>query len=161
MDEKRCISCTEVKPVADFYAHPQMGDGHLNKCKACCRRDARDNRNKNLERIREYDRNRPNREERLAQVRAWAHTPEGREITERSKQAWDARNPHKKKASGSVNSAVRTGRLNKPNRCERCGGSGKIEGHHPNYSKPLEVMWLCESCHKQEHKNRRAMLRRA
>jgi len=156
MDEKCCISCSLIKPVADFYRHPMMGDGHLNKCKACCRRDALEHRNKNLERIREYDRNRPRRMERLTPERTWVPVSGGR-----SKQAWDARNPHKKKASTSVNNAVRDGRLSRPDHCERCGGSGKIEGHHPDYSKPLEVMWLCDPCHKQEHKNLRRMLRRA
>jgi hypothetical protein len=33
---KACIACGETKPLPDFYTHPRMADGHLNKCKACC-----------------------------------------------------------------------------------------------------------------------------
>ena len=32
---KKCISCKKEKPLSDYYKHPQMSDGHLNKCKSC------------------------------------------------------------------------------------------------------------------------------
>jgi hypothetical protein len=34
---KNCIRCNQEKPLEAFYVHPQMADGHLNKCIACCR----------------------------------------------------------------------------------------------------------------------------
>ena len=34
---KTCIRCGIDKELNDFYAHPQMRDGHLNKCKECCK----------------------------------------------------------------------------------------------------------------------------
>ena len=35
-------------------------------------------------------------------------------------------------------------------KCEICGSPAK-ERHHPDYSKPLEIMHLCVQCHKKQH----------
>lgn len=32
-------------------------------------------------------------------------------------------------------------------RCEKCGVTGKLQMHHPDYSKPLDVQTLCAQCH--------------
>jgi hypothetical protein len=26
-----------------------------------------------------------------------------------------------------------------------------VEGHHPDYQKPMEVTWLCHDCHQLQH----------
>lgn len=44
---KNCIICGDLKPLTDYYVHKQMGDGHLNKCKTCCKKQA-DEREKKL-----------------------------------------------------------------------------------------------------------------
>ncbi len=44
---KNCIICGDLKPLTDYYVHKQMGDGHLNKCKTCCKQQA-DKREKRL-----------------------------------------------------------------------------------------------------------------
>ena len=52
-----------------------------------------------------------------------------------------------------VNKAIRSGLLIKPSVCENCGKKGcRLEGHHEDYSMPLEVVWLCYSCHRELHK---------
>jgi hypothetical protein len=53
-------------------------------------------------------------------------------------------------ARDAVTNAVRAGRLMKCP-CARCG-EVKAEAHHPDYSKPLDVIWLCDICHGLEHR---------
>ena len=58
-------------------------------------------------------------------------------------------------ANSVLTQAVRHGRVKKPNRCESCGTvlpKKHIHGHHPDYNKPLEVRWLCVTCHGAEHR---------
>ncbi len=50
-----------------------------------------------------------------------------------------------------LNTALKEGKVKRPSECSRCGKKCKPQAHHPNYSKPLEVIWLCGICHKQEH----------
>jgi hypothetical protein len=59
-------------------------------------------------------------------------------------------NRHKDLARGAIADAIRAGKLTPPLRCEQCG-LGKPEAHHEDYSKTLDVKWLCRQCHKGEH----------
>jgi hypothetical protein len=62
------------------------------------------------------------------------------------------RNPDKIAAHTAVRSALKTGRLVKPKRCEACNKELPLESHHRDYSKPLEVEWHCTPCHKRDHR---------
>ena len=55
----------------------------------------------------------------------------------------------KMNARSYANTYERRGKLKKQ-RCADCGGE-KAQKHHPNYSKPLEVVWLCRKCHLKRH----------
>jgi len=63
--------------------------------------------------------------------------------------AWQQRNPEKARAHRLVKYAVKTGKLIKPSVCPRCGLAKPVQAHHPDYSKPLEVDWMCEKCHNE------------
>lgn len=54
-----------------------------------------------------------------------------------------------RQTNAKVREALKYGRLTK-NPCEICGEK-KVQGHHPDYSKPLEVVWLCDLCHRELH----------
>jgi hypothetical protein len=63
---------------------------------------------------------------------------------------WRKDNPEKYRAQNAVSNAVRDGKLIK-GPCAVCGATKRIHGHHEDYSKPLQVTWLCAVHHKQLH----------
>lgn len=68
------------------------------------------------------------------------------------------RNPTRENAVRSVRAATRSGRLTRPSTCEGCGRTGegqRIEAHHCDYTRPLDVIWLCPSCHRLMDRQRR------
>lgn len=154
---KSCISCGESKPIDDYYVHPQMGDGRLNKCKECCKVHVRANRALRLEYYREYDRDRTYDPKRVAMRRAYAKSERAKEIIAAGKVAWSKRNPEKYQARCAVNNALRDGRLKKKD-CELCG-LDKSQAHHEDYSRPLDIIWLCAGCHSKVHKYTRIIAR--
>lgn len=52
----------------------------------------------------------------------------------------------------AVSKAIKRGDLIRPKYCADCGMKSQVQGHHGDYSKPLEVVWLCDSCHDKTHK---------
>jgi hypothetical protein len=61
------------------------------------------------------------------------------------------RNPEKSRARDILTQAVGRGKLTRPNVCSKCNVQCIPQGHHPDYSKPLEVIWLCVDCHTEVH----------
>jgi len=61
---------------------------------------------------------------------------------------------HKQKQEARVllNLCVSRGIILKPKKCEECGNAKKLQAHHPDYSKPISVLWLCMNCHCFIHK---------
>ena len=130
-----------------------MSDGRLNKCKECNKKDVRKNRADNIDHYREYDKQRGMRPDRIKMREKYQGTPEGRESVRRSKAKWLENNTVKRAAHIIIRNALRAGRIIKPNGCSACGETGKrIEGHHDDYAKPLEVRWLCSKCHTTWHR---------
>lgn len=75
--------------------------------------------------------------------------------TERTKD-WRQCNRNKTKAWSAVGNAILLGKIEKPIYCELCGAFDvKIHAHHSDYSKPLEVLWLCHGCHMTLHSDER------
>ncbi len=154
---KTCFKCQRELPLSGFYKHKQMADGHLNKCKKCTKKDAYQYRQDNLERIKKYDRNRPNAAERNGKFKCAEKErlkdPDARKRRAEIKKRWIENNVIKRAAHIIAGNAVRDGKLIKQP-CEVCG-EVKVEAHHPDYEKPLGVNWLCTSCHVEIHKKAR------
>lgn len=63
------------------------------------------------------------------------------------------RYPEKIKAQNTLRNAIRRGKIVRPSCCSECLGAGRIDAHHADYSKPLDVEWLCRSCHTARHRS--------
>lgn len=66
--------------------------------------------------------------------------------------AYKQRHPQKHAAHQAVKMAIRRGDLETPHACEWCADvHAVLHGHHHDYSRQLDVMWLCPKCHKAIH----------
>ena len=135
---KKCFKCGAEKALHEFYKHKMMADGHLNKCKECTKIDVRKHRREN-DSVREYDRERSKLPERKSKTA---------EVTKK----WRENNPDGYRAHYLLGNAVRDGRI-KREPCEVCGDA-RTHGHHEDYSRPLDVKWLCALHHHRHHANK-------
>lgn len=83
----------------------------------------------------------------------WERHPDKlRESRARYSAKWRENNAHKIAAHHAVRAALANGTLVKPSKCERCPAPCEV-AHHPDYGRPLFVIWLCDDCHNKEHGN--------
>jgi hypothetical protein len=149
--EKQCVRCGEVKDEEDFYSDKRAVDGKNSHCKACHNLQSRQNRAKNPGKRKLEDaiyRANSNPEKRRLQQYSWVRAnPEKRRQIQ---QKWRGKYPEKSRAHEAVKRAIRSGVLVRPEKCQRCGKQGRVEGSHDDYAKPLAVEWLCVSCHREK-----------
>lgn len=136
---KRCYRCGKVKLLSEFYCLARMADGHFGKCKVCFIQDVKDNYRKRLDQYHAYERER-------------SQDPERREAMYSIARRGRVRHPDRTVARAAVGNAIRDRRLIRQP-CEICG-SPKAEAHHDDYSKPLDVQWLCWTHHQEHHGHR-------
>ena len=141
-NKKECKECGRALPLDDFYRHPQMSDGRLSFCKECIKRRTRDRRDQNLDEHRARDRE------------YWHRSKKRRKQTALSSKKWRERNPEKARAHNVFHRAMKAGKIQR-GACQVCGTTKNIEGHHHDYSKPLDVVWLCRHHHGRAHSHRR------
>lgn len=76
------------------------------------------------------------------------------------KRRWQSANydPVKAAARRAIKEALTSGGMKRPDKCERCGNSARrrdgvsaVQAHHDDYTKPLDVRWLCPPCHSAVH----------
>lgn len=148
--DKTCFKCGAVKPITDFYVHPAMGDSRMNKCKECTRADVQRNYRANVEHYKEYEKKRAMLPHRVALRDKYQKSEPGKQAIRRAHKRYAESNPVKRRAQVAACNAVRDGRLvRKP--CEICGRTA--QAHHDDYSKPLDVRWLCSAHHAEWHKH--------
>ena len=134
MDKKFCNKCKKEKLRSEFNKCSSITDGLQHQCKECRAEIQREYRKtqKGKDRDSRYNSSKKHKD---ACYRYWA------------------KRPLAQKANYSITNAVRDGRIIKPDNCESCGKKCNPEGHHDDYSEPMNVRWLCTKCHKQWHMN--------
>lgn len=130
---KTCVKCEVKKPLADFYKHAKSFGGYLHQCRECINAARRTGTG-------------------YRQVQPRNYTPKG--LAKRRRiDAYREMFPEKHKAHKAVETALLFGRLVKQP-CEVCGNK-KSQAHHDDYSKRLDVRWLCPSHHNELHRQER------
>jgi len=133
--EKECFKCKIIKPLTAFYKHPQMSDGHVNKCKDCNKKDVKENYLTNIQKdcFIESERKRGRKKYR----RLYKGRGKANPLTNAK---WQEKYPEKKKAS------TMSGSLKKP--------FDGAEKHHWSYNEEhyKDVIWLLKKDHMKAHR---------
>ena len=135
---KYCKGCLVVKESAAFYLYAINADGLTTLCRECTCARVRAHRLRNVERIRAYDIRRGPAHRKTLRLNGTGQST--RET------------PQMLAAHNALTRAVRASKVIRPMSCERCHKSCKPHGHHEDYAKKLDVMWLCPVCHAARHK---------
>jgi hypothetical protein len=83
---------------------------------------------------------------RAIAIKRWGHADGSK------KDSYAAANPDRIMANRAVKMARTLKRLS-PLPCETCGNPDKTVAHHDDYNKPLEIRWLCRTCHRAWHRH--------
>lgn len=142
MSDKLCRKCKTEQPLSNFYRNASRSGGYEHWCKAC----------KNEYWSRYYR----ERRERYAEYRRNAGENPGVFRRRASNAKADReRYPEKYRARNKVHNALRAGRLVKQP-CRFCGET-KVQAHHEDYSKPLDVIWVCFKCHIEQFHDKKVV----
>lgn len=65
---------------------------------------------------------------------------------------WQKENREKINAYRKMRTALKNGTITRLYVCQDCNSkANRIDAHHEDYSKPLDVLWLCRQCHRNRH----------
>jgi hypothetical protein len=130
---KRCFKCGQEKELSGFYAHPRMADKHLGKCKDCTKKDVFLNSLTPEHKVIEH-----------------ARYLRRKEYVYKTSKAMILKYPEKYTCRNRFYAAVRDKKIIRQP-CEKCG-KPNAQGHHLDYSKPFDVVWLCSNHHGEIHR---------
>ena len=136
--EKPCTGCGFTKPAEEFPLSKKGKLGRGPKCKKC----TAEWRASHKEYFKEY--NQTYYAQNSERIKNGVH-----EYAKKTGYAAQKkRDPHKAKARLAVMKALATGKMKKMP-CFCCGEDA--EAHHPDYDRPLDVVWLCGGHHQEIH----------
>ncbi len=136
---KWCGRCRSMLPFSDFRKNRSKKSGLSDWCRLCADQ-AWYNR---------FYSNPEARERHYATVKRWKKSENGILSMRNEVKRYRKKYPEKVRARNKINGEIRAGRLRRQE-CEVCG-SPNANAHHADYSKPLEVRWLCDLHHTEVH----------
>lgn len=150
--EKECHKCRRVLPPEEYYSR-------ASKCKDCTRAAvaARIEIKKSDPQWVIEEAARCRMKQQRARGNGTAHKTVGDKRAQVLRESAE-RHPEKTKARNALNNAIRDGKI-AARPCEVCGSTDS-EAHHDDYSKPLDVKWLCPKHHAERHVQLRDIARR-
>ena len=140
MEKKKCTRCKKEKFLSEFNKRASSKDGYDFRCRECAKKFKRIYYDKHSEVIKAYQK--------------WykkVYPKKVKTTAKKSNSKYAKQNGYKLRAGWLLRSAVRRDII-KRSPCVICGTNKDIHGHHDDYKKPLEVTWLCRSCHYLWHK---------
>lgn len=135
--KKECLRCGIKRTLDNFYKQNFNKDGLFNTCKICHRKKSRSYY---------YE----NRNERINYEITRYQNPIIKKQKILNQYKYRKENPIPYLAYQKVSKAIKKGKIIKLS-CKICG-SINSQGHHPDYSKPLNVIWLCKIHHAELHR---------
>jgi hypothetical protein len=142
-----CQKCQTEKPDTEFYKSSRT------ECKECTKARVKKRAQENPT-VQVYDRERaklPHRRANAKRVQQRWLKEFGFEKTRTAR----ANSPEAYKARTAVSNALRGGKYRTPKifkgPCVVCGTTEKITAHHDDYSRPLDVVWVCAQHHADLH----------
>ena len=132
---KTCTCCGQQKLTTEFQRRAASKDGLTSSCKKCLH--ARD--------LARYEKEKHRRIERH---REYMQTDAGKTAHAKATKAYREKHAIRRAAHVIFGNAFRRGKISKLP-CFICGSDA--EAHHPDYDRPLDVVWLCKQHHREVH----------
>ena len=135
---KICTKCKELKSIDNFAFIKKGRPLRIPMCRSCTKKTNSEYRSS---------------EHGKAVIRRQFKRRYNKHADEYINKATDRyfKKPEAVRAAAQARYALKKGLIEKK-ACENCS-SDKVEMHHDDYSRPLEIRWLCRSCHMKEHKH--------
>ncbi len=176
IESKWCPLCGEKRCVSEFYKAPGKAGGYRTLCKECdsrasaeyakriADREFSEIRPKGTKRCsfcqrrlpaKEFNYCRSNADGLASYCRACGIEYKEQHYKEKQQDYYDRtvdrrqRYPERDRAYRTIQAALNSGEIVRPETCTKCGASGYIVAHHEDYEDPLDFKWLCLSCSRQ------------
>ena len=166
---KICCHCKKELDESLFYKNKSNKDGLHPECKECLfarthtdefkkkqiiYRSSKKFLEGNKIRCKKYYNKLEKKKRILERNKIWysTHSRNLKKCNEYTKKYYKE-NKFKKICQSILNCNIKLGKITKPKICSNCKLTGIIHAHHKDYSKPLDVIWLCAKCHSNLHKN--------